>query len=153
MQALIISDRVDSLRWNHITIALSALTALFLCIITVHGIIGLLEIRFTQAQIRNKIFLLLGGKSPYHSRRGFGPKARYYFAKVIALYPFLSAVMVAIVSPAIFVSSVIVNEIITWDYLISERTDAVGQVSRSQRYLRTARLTAFSGVHGLAPRL
>ena len=132
MQAYLVSDQVDKLAFDSVTLKISALNALFLCFITVQGIIGLLEIRFTQAEIRSKIFLLLGGRSSYDRRRGLASRARFHFAKLTALSLYLCAVMVAIVSPAIFISSVIVNEINTWDYPSSERNDAVGQVSRPQ---------------------
>ena len=152
MQALLVSDRVASLAFNLVTIRISALNALLLCFITVQGILGLLEIRSTQAQIRSKIFLLLGGKSSY-SRRGPASKARFHFAKLTALSLYLCAVMVAIMSPAVFISCVIINEINTWDYPGSERYDAVGQVSYPQTQLWTIELTAFSGAPGLVPRL
>ena len=133
MQAYIVSDRVASLAWDPATIIISALNALLLCFITAQGIFGLLEISYTQAQIRNKIFLLLGGRSSYDTRRGLISKARFRFAKLIALSFFLCPVIVAIVSPAVFISSVVVNEINTWNFPSSERNDAVGQVSCHQR--------------------
>lgn len=134
-------------------IRVSALNIVVLCFITIHGMCSLPEISLTQAALRNKIFLRLGGKSSYDRRKSLVSKTRFYFGKLIALCFFLCAVVVAIVSPFVFISSVIVNEIDTWGYPISESPDAVGQVSCSQHHLRMTRLTAFSGAPGLAPLL
>ena len=94
-----------------------------------HGVLGLLEIHFTQAGLRNKVFLLLAGRIPYYGRVGFASKARYYIAKATASLSFMLAIIAAIVAPAVFISSVIINEINVWGYPVSERFDAVGQAS------------------------
>ena len=138
LQAYLMSDRIFNLEFNNGTmIRVSALNTVVLCFITIHGIFSLPDISFTQATLRNKIFLWLAGRSPYDRRKSLLSKARFYFGKFIAFCFFLCAVMVAIMSPLVFVSSVILNEIDTWGYPISEQNDAVGQVSRSQNYLRT----------------
>ena len=137
LQAYLVSDRISNLEFNGTMIRISALNTVVLCFITVHGILSLRDISFTQAALRNSIFLRLGGRSSYDRRRSLLSKARFYFGKLIALCFFLCAVAVAIVSPLAFVSSVILNEIDTWSFPISEQNDAVGQVSRSQNYLRT----------------
>ena len=134
-------------------IRVSALNLVVLCFITIHGLCSLPEISLTQAALRNKVFLRLGGNRSYDRRKSLVSKARYYLGKMIALCFFLCAVVVAIASPLVFISSVIVNEINTWGYPMSEQPDAVGQVSRSQHHLRTTRLTAFSGALGLVPHL
>ena len=127
LQAYLISDRTitltskDSVNWAYLV------NVAFLCFIILHGIFGLLEANFTQAELRNRMFLLLGGKIPYSDRGGLPSKARYYLAKFIALCFFIGAIAVAIIGPAVFISSVIINEIITWDYPVAEEPDAIGQ--------------------------
>ena len=151
LQAFLVSDRVHSLGSQRIMGGLYGINSMFLCFITIQGIFGLLEIKFTQAQFRNKILILLGGESSYGGRRGLFSKVRFHTAKLIALSFFICAVIAAIVSPAVFTSSVIVNEIMTWEYPVSEDYDAVGQVICPRRQLDTAILTVLSGAHGLAP--
>ena len=151
LQAFLVSDRVHSLGSERIVGGLYGINAWLLCFIIIQGVFGLLEIGFTQAQFRNKILILLGGESSYGGPRGFFSKARLHIAKLIALSFFFCAVITAIVSPAVFTSSVIINEIVTWEYPISEDYDAVGQVICPQRQLGTARLTVSSGARGLAP--
>ena len=102
---------------------------MFLGLISFVGVLGLFEVQFTQAEIRNKIFLGLGGKLDYSERTSLSSKARYYFAKSVALSFYVGAVAVAIVSPAFFFSTIIVTEIFMPMYPVSERNDAVGQAS------------------------
>jgi len=113
----------DAVLWIHFVDAF-----LFIFIFG-HGILGLLEIKFTQAELRNKVFLIFGGKSSYSDRAGFVSEARYYIAKAIATLSFIFAIAVAIMTPAVFTISVIINEINVWGYPVSERSDAVGQWS------------------------
>lgn len=123
----------------------------FLCFIVVHGILSLVEANFTQAELRNKIFLLLAGNKPYVERASKSSKTRYYMAKSIALSFFIGAIVAAIICPAVYVSSVIINEIITWGYPVSEQPDAIGQVSNPGLSSSVGELTGLSGVPTLVP--
>ncbi|KAL9584067.1 MAG: hypothetical protein Q9212_002345 [Teloschistes hypoglaucus] len=57
-------------------------------------------------------------------------RARYCIAKTVACNWYIIPWVVAIISPFVFISSVIINEIYVWGYPVSEKFDAVGQVSR-----------------------
>ena len=129
LQAYLTSDTIIKLEYTDAVRSAGFVDALFLCFIIGHGILGLLEVTVTQAELRNKIFRVLGGQASYRDRAGFVSKARYYIAKAIASFSFLLAIAAAIISPAVFISSVVINEINVWSYPVSEKEDAVGQVS------------------------
>lgn len=135
----------DAVYWGFIV------NVCFLCFIVVHGILSLVEANFTQAELRNKIFLLLAGNKPYVERASKSSKTRYYMAKSIALSFFIGAIVAAIICPAVYVSSVIINEIITWGYPVSEQSDAIGQVSNPGLSSSVGELTGLSGVPTLVP--
>ena len=131
MQAYLISDRTISLTNKDSVNYIYALNILFLCFIAGHGILGLLEVNFTQAELRNKMMLLLAGKIAYADRVDWASKTRYGLAKFMASSFFAGAIVAAVICPAVFISSVIINEISTFGYPVSERSDAVGQVRNS----------------------
>ena len=91
----------------------------------------MLEVNFTQAELRNKMFLLLAGNKPYSERANIGSKTHYHIAKSISLSFFIGAIAAAIICPAVYVSSVVINEINTWAFPVAERPDAIGQASNS----------------------
>ncbi|KAL8829958.1 MAG: hypothetical protein Q9191_001713 [Dirinaria sp. TL-2023a] len=124
LQAYLISDSTIKLTSTDSVYQASIIDAVFLCFIIGHGILGLLEVEITQAELRNKTFLLLSGPGSYRTRIGFVSRTRYYIAKSIGSFLFMLAIAVAIISPAVFISSAIINEIIVWGYPISEAPDA-----------------------------
>lgn len=75
------------------------------------------------------MFLILCGRVACHDRDGMASRTRYFIAKAIACLWYITAWVVAIISPMVFISSVIINEINVWGYPVSEKYDAVGQVS------------------------
>lgn len=113
-----------------------------LCFVICHGILGLWEVNYTQAELRNKIFVFLADTSAYRDRTTLSSKVRYHLARTIALCFFLGAIVGAIISPALFVSTVIVTEIGTWGFPVAERNDAVGQVNNVFYSSQTVMLTA-----------
>ncbi len=131
LQAYVLSDRTQGLLDKNAVSRLFAINTCFLCFIVVHGILGLLEVDFTQAELRNKMFLLLAGNKSYSERASIGSKTRYHIAKSISLSFFVGAIVAAIICPAVYVSSVIINEINTWAFPVAERPDAIGQASNS----------------------
>ena len=102
--------------------------AVCLCFIIVRGMIGLLEVNFTQASLRNKTFLLLSGGGSGRVPADSNFKARFYSAKVVAAFLFLGSVAAAVICPAVFISSIIINEILVWQFPVGDSFDAVGQV-------------------------
>ncbi|KAL8627431.1 hypothetical protein Q9189_006869 [Teloschistes chrysophthalmus] len=56
-------------------------------------------------------------------------RTRYFLAKAIACIWYIAAWAAAVVCPAVFISSVIIDEIYVWGYPVSEKYDAVGQAS------------------------
>lgn len=129
LQAFLVSDRTLNLTYKTSVNVTYLLNALFLCFIIVHGILGILEVQFTQAELRNKMFLLTAGKMPYSDRTGFASRARFRLGKFMAASFFVGAIVAAVICPAVFISSVIINEIVTWGLPVGERFDGVGQVS------------------------
>ncbi|KAI4152438.1 MAG: hypothetical protein L6R39_001814 [Caloplaca ligustica] len=133
LQAYLISERTLKLTASNAVYWANIVNAVFLCFIIGHGILGLLQIRFTQTELRNKLFAKLGGSVAYNERAGMASKARYYIAKTVASSSYILAWAAAIICPAVFISSVVINEINVWGYPVSEKSDAVGQAS----YLKT----------------
>lgn len=129
LQPYLVSNTIIKLTDSDPVLWFDIIDAMLLIFIFGHGILSLLEVKFTQAKLRNKVFLIIGGKTSYSDRAGFASKARYYIAKATASLFFIFAIAVAIVSPAVFIVSVVINEIKVWGYPVSERFDAVGQWS------------------------
>lgn len=129
LQVYLISDMTIRLTFSNTVFWVGVVDTLLLGFIFGHGILSLLEVKFTQAELRNKVFLIFGGKLSYSDRAGFASKARYYIGKAIASTFFIFPIAVAMITPAVFTVSVIINEINVWGYPVSERPDAVGQWS------------------------
>lgn len=127
LQALLFKESSLELAIKKPVDSLQQVNAFCLALILSHGILGLLETNYTQRGLRNRAFLLLTGKASNSNRLIFF--LRYYFAKIFAFSLYASSVVVAIISPAAFVSSVIINEILTLPYPVGEEMDAIGQVS------------------------
>ena len=101
----------------------------FLICIIAQGIVALIENRWDQVKVRNWVFCKIAGTTRKEQRAAFGSRFRYFVGKAIAGFYFLAALAVAFICPFVFVSSVIVNEFITWTFPVGEEMDAVGQVS------------------------
>ncbi|KAL8826269.1 MAG: hypothetical protein Q9191_003908 [Dirinaria sp. TL-2023a] len=129
LQAFLVSDSTFRLNMKDSVSVVYILNLAFLCFIIVHGVLGILEVQYTQAELRNRMFVWLAGKAPYGDRIGLAARVRYRFAKFMASSFFIGAIVAAVICPAIFVSSVIINEIVTWGYPVGERADGVGQWS------------------------
>ena len=129
VSALLISDTVGELIDSSLVYRLYKANSLFLIWIIAQGILGIIENKSTQPEVRNWTFRTFAGTTPLWKRATFGSKLRYYFVKTIAGFYFVATIACAFVCPFIFVSSVIVNEFNTWSYPVSESEDAVGQVS------------------------
>ena len=130
--ALLISDTIDILTGSKLVIGLFVANSMFLLWITGQGILGLIQNQWDQVTVRNWAFRTFAGSTPKRDRTTFGSKLRYYFGKTVAGYYFLIVIAVAFICPFVFVSSVIINEIITWSWPVSESEDAVGQVRCSR---------------------
>lgn len=127
----------SSVRW------ISIVNSFCLLFIIIQGVLGLLEVNFTQTELRNKLFLFLGGTTARSKPTNLAARTRYQSAKVTALSFYLSAIALAIICPATFISSIVINEIRVWGYPVSEQPDAVGQVGYSSLPLEGLKLTAF----------
>ena len=128
VSALLTSDRVGKLLGSPLVDRLYIANSLFLIWIIAQGILGIIENPWTLIRVRNWTFRIFAGTTPLEQRR-FGPRLRYYLGKTISGFFFVAAIACAFVCPFIFVSSVVVNEIVTWSWPVSESEDAIGQVS------------------------
>ena len=127
---------LDSSRTSHLVrtdgfVMLYIANMFSLAFVILQCIPALLESRWSPEHVRNKIFLSLAG-IPDHdhferSRARLDFKCRYYIGKCTASLGFLFAVLIFMVSPFVFVSSLVVNEVTIWNWP-TESYDAVGQV-------------------------
>ena len=129
VSAFLISDRVGKLLESPLVNRLYGANSLFLIWIIAQGILGIFENPWTLVRVRNRTFRIFAGTTPREQRATFGPRLRYYLGKTISGFFFVAAIACAFVCPFVFVSSVIINEFITWGYPVSESEDAIGQVS------------------------
>lgn len=147
LQAILTSDRSSSLDDKTSMSDAFIVNAVFLLIISAHGILSLIEAWWSQQHIRDTIFRRLSGNTRRSLRKGLVSKTRYYVGKYTAAFFFLSAIVVTAICPPLFISSVIINEIVTWSWPVAyvftnlgfyglsltsmfrEQYDAVGQVS------------------------
>lgn len=90
----------------------------------------MIAIKWGQRETRNWIFRRLGGSTPYYDRLSFLSKTRYYAGKVTAGAFYSFALFVTIISPFLFVLSILINEIVVWAYPVTETYDAIGQVCK-----------------------
>ncbi|CZR58194.1 uncharacterized protein PAC_08085 [Phialocephala subalpina] len=126
-----------------------------LAFIAIYGIMGLIVSRWSPDEVRNGIFrfcnsdirlwikVIFQGKREAHwlakfnltkkrdeivpfKKKSLWKKCKYIWAKTIATLFSLTAGATAIICPAVFVSSVVANEILLQSYPVSEHSDAVG---------------------------
>ena len=122
LQALLLNDGSDKILSKNTFRSLDYVNLVFLVFIIAHGVLGVIEARWTQARVRNSVFRFLNGTTSRKNRRNFFPRRStssilcYHTAKFIAGSFFGNAVLAAIICPPLFVSSLIVNEIAAWDW-------------------------------------
>ena len=133
LQAWLLRDKVDNVVWSEDFATLYTTNLIAVAAIILHGIFSLLEIQWTQADVRDSVFHFLAGRGPW-SQRGFLSRGRYYSGKTIAIAVYSTALLVAIISPFVFISSVIMNELFAWVWP-SEDLDVVGEVRGGRRCL------------------
>ena len=171
LQALLTSDQLDKLGEKSSVEYAFFVNALLLVFILAHGILGLIEARWSQQHVRDTIFRRLSGTTRRGLRKGLVSKIRHHVGKYIAAFFFISAIVVTVVCPPVFISSVIINEIETWGWPVAyvstilqsqsslltptsrEQYDAVGQVRLADHPSPNPLLRYVSGVHWLPPRL
>ncbi len=136
VQAWLVHDRTTMLIRQNSYLVVFAVNFLFLAFIVCQGVLGLVESQWTPAKIRNWIFRVTGGTDTYSSR-SFTSKCRYYFGKFVAGNFYVWTVLGALICPAVFISSVIIDEILAFGFPVSESFDAVGQVKMPSRCTMT----------------
>lgn len=144
---MLTSNTIDMLKNSNLVDETFLANSLFLICIIAQGILALIENQWDQIRVRNWVFCKIAGTTRKEQRAAFGSRFRYYVGKLIAGFYFLTTLAVALICPFVFVSSVIVNEIITWAFPVGEEMDAVGQVS-TQEWQTTQTLTSRSGALG-----
>ena len=167
LQALLTSDRSISLDETPSINNAYVVNVMVLFIVLAHGILSLIEAWWSQQHIRDTIFRRLSGNTRRGLRKGLVSKTRYYLGKYTAAFFFLSAIVVTAICPPLFISSVIINEILTWTWPVAyvssslgfhglsltstyrEQYDAVGQVSSADLPSPISLLKRISGVHWL----
>ena len=165
LQAVLTSDRSSYLIGDSSISYAFIVNAIFLLVILAHGILSLIEAWWSQQHIRNTIFRGLSGNTRRSLRKGLVSKTRHYLGKCTAAFFFLSAIVVTAICPPLFISSVIINEIVTWTRPVAyvspnlgfhglsltstfrEQYDAVGQVSSADHLNLMCLLKYISGVH------
>ncbi|CAD6584530.1 MAG: hypothetical protein ASARMPRED_001787 [Alectoria sarmentosa] len=127
LQAVLTSDRSNDLNEKSSVYYAFYVNAIFLLFILSHGILGLIEASWSQQHIRDTIFRRLSGTTRHSLRRSLASKIRHHIGKYTAGFFFVSAIVVTVLCPPVFISSVIINEIVTWNWPVAENYDAVGQ--------------------------
>ncbi|OBT63728.1 hypothetical protein VE03_06164 [Pseudogymnoascus sp. 23342-1-I1] len=120
-----------------------------LAFITINGAIGVLESYYSQSEVRNAIFrvcnadlrlwikVLFEGEREEKLLRRYSrednnmkestwKKIRYHIAKAIAASFYLLAILLSVLCPAVFITSVISIEIYIQTFPPSEHSDAIG---------------------------
>jgi hypothetical protein len=104
----------------------------FVTFIALQYISALAEYQWSPQHVRNRLFLSLAGLSPRdrriltESRKGTRSRYRSNISKFIAGSGYLTSILVFIISPFAFVSSIVINELQMWGWP-SENYDAIGQ--------------------------
>ena len=119
MQALLVSDSSNNLVDKPSVSYAFIVNALCFLLILVHGILGLIETSWSQHHIRVTIFRWFSGSTRRSLRRTVFSKIRYLVGKLTASFFFISAIVVTIICPPLFISSLIINEIVTWDWPVA----------------------------------
>lgn len=106
---------------------LNLLSANFLALafIILHGTVGILTCRSSQAGVRNFVFRCLN-KGATGSRKTFLRKLQTFFAKLVAANFYIFATFGAFLCPIVFVGTIVVNELLVNIFPVSEHSDAVG---------------------------
>lgn len=116
LQAVLTSDRSINLDEKSSVIYAFYVNMIFILFILAHGILGLIEASWSQHHIRDTIFRRLGGTTRCSLRRNLASKIRHYAGKYTAVFFFVSALVVTVLCPPVFISSLIINEIVTWNW-------------------------------------
>lgn len=137
MQVWLMSERIVKIVTNKKTIWVDNINILFLLFIIGQGVLGLLQGKWDPAEFRNWIFRHLNGAQERPDQPTFLWRCRYYISKMSAGTVYMGAILAAIVCPLVFISSVVINELVARCYPVNERHDAVGQVCMSYLLSRT----------------
>lgn len=128
---------------------LFAINFMALSFIVIYGAMGIIISRFSPDEVRNGIFRFFNsdlrlwlkvifegdrehralsyfGVQQKDDRRTVWRKVKYIFAKLMATSFSLTVGATVIICPAVFVSSVVANEIVIQSYPVSEHSDAIG---------------------------
>ncbi|KAI9802087.1 MAG: hypothetical protein M1833_002008 [Piccolia ochrophora] len=97
--------------------------------VTVQGILGLIQCRMSQRAVRNSIFRFLSPKNREGRPLSTTSKFRPFAAKWIALITYVFAIVMAVVSPAIFIINLIIHEILLTVIPVADPEHSVGQWS------------------------
>ena len=89
----------------------------------------MIEVKYSQSEIRNLLFRWIAGLTPKSERQNLPSKVRYHVGKWFAASAYMFAILIAAICPAIYISTIIINEFYAWGWPASESWDAVGQVS------------------------
>lgn len=106
--------------WSLLKINLFALAFIIL-----HGTVGILTCRSSQAGVRNALFRLLN-KGAAGLQKTTLRKLQTFFAKFVAANFYIFAVLGAFICPMVFVVTIVVNELLVNTLPVSEHSDAVG---------------------------
>lgn len=135
MQAWLIDDSTQTIMSSsRFAVAVYfVLSALFVSL--AQGLLSILAFKSTQKEVRNWVYRKLTssqvrgracGNLEEENTRPPLPKARF-MAKIIAAGLYLMSASIAILSPAAFITSVVVNELYIHQFSTSESEGAVGQ--------------------------
>lgn len=106
--------------WSLLKINLFALAFIIL-----HGAVGILTCRSSQAGVRNALFRLLN-KGAAGLQRTTLRKSQTFLAKFVAASFYIFAILGAFICPMVFVVTIVVNELLVNALPVSEHSDAVG---------------------------
>lgn len=106
--------------WSLLKINLFALAFIIL-----HGTVGILTCRSSQAGVRNALFRLLN-KGAAGLQKTTLRKLQTFFAKFVAANFYVFAILGALICPMVFVVTIVVNELLVNALPVSEHSDAVG---------------------------
>lgn len=100
-----------------------------LVLIGAYGIVGLFQIQLSPAEVRRRLFSRFTHATLKSQQHTFQTRFLYHLGKWVAASVYLLTILVAIICPLVFISSIVVNEMVAWGYPASEAADAIGQVS------------------------
>lgn len=149
MVAYLGKDFAEAAAANHVFLGIVVISFFATAFIVCHGIIGLLESRYSQHQVRNAVFrfcyaerrmwvkVLFEGKRQDEYLKRFhiehhGDDTRlhrrlqYAFAKFVAASFYIVALVGLLVSPIVLIATVVSTELILQILPASEHSDAIG---------------------------